>query len=82
MRAFAPSAASQRLPVVSDHSNILTDIPRVNYGHLDRVQQVVAGLNVRYWGVSNGRGRRTLLNGSAAKDFDCLLADDRGGEER
>jgi hypothetical protein len=49
VRAVQKAKGSSPFPII----RILTAITRVNHAHLDRIQQVVASLNVRYWGVSN-----------------------------
>jgi len=49
VRAVQKAKRSRTFPII----RILTAITRVNHDRLERVQQVVADLGVRYWGVSN-----------------------------
>jgi MoaA/NifB/PqqE/SkfB family radical SAM enzyme len=49
VRAVREARGSRPFPVI----RILTAITRVNHAHLDRIQRVIAGLDVRYWGISN-----------------------------
>jgi MoaA/NifB/PqqE/SkfB family radical SAM enzyme len=49
VRAVQKARGSRPFPVI----RILTAITRVNYANLDKIHEVVAGLGVRSWGVSN-----------------------------
>ncbi len=49
VRAVREARGRRRFPII----RILTTITRNNCAHLDRIQQVAAGLGVRYWAVSN-----------------------------
>jgi MoaA/NifB/PqqE/SkfB family radical SAM enzyme len=49
VRAVQAARGQSRFPII----RILTAITRVNHAHLDRIQRVVADLNVPYWGISN-----------------------------
>jgi MoaA/NifB/PqqE/SkfB family radical SAM enzyme len=49
VQAVLQARGSRSFPIV----RILTAITRVNYAHLDRIQQVVNKLKVKSWGVAN-----------------------------
>jgi len=49
IRAIREARGSRPFPII----RILTAITRLNHGHLDRIQSVIAALGIRYWGISN-----------------------------
>jgi len=49
VRAVREARGSRPFPII----RILTAITRVNHAYLDRIQNVVAELGVRYWGLTN-----------------------------
>ena len=49
IRAVQEAKGKRRFPII----RILTAITRANHAQLDRIQEVVAGLGVRSWGISN-----------------------------
>jgi MoaA/NifB/PqqE/SkfB family radical SAM enzyme len=49
IRAVCQARGSRPFPII----RILTAITRVNYAHLDRIQNVISALGIRYWGISN-----------------------------
>ena len=49
IRAVQAARGRSRFPII----RVLTAITHVNHAHLDRIQSVVADLNVPYWGISN-----------------------------
>ena len=49
VRAVQKARGTRPFPMI----RILTAITRVNHAHLDRIQEVIAALSVRYWGISN-----------------------------
>jgi molybdenum cofactor biosynthesis enzyme MoaA len=49
IRAVREARGTRPFPIL----RILTAITRVNHNHLDRIQDAVAAMGVRYWGISN-----------------------------
>lgn len=49
VRAVQRAKGSRRFPII----RVLTAITNVNHARLDSIQSVIAGLGVRYWGISN-----------------------------
>lgn len=49
VRAVQDAKGKRPFPII----RVLTAITRVNYGHLHRIQRLVAGMGIRYWGISN-----------------------------
>ncbi len=49
VRAVKAARGNRPFPII----RILTAITRINHANIDRIQNVVADLGVRYWGISN-----------------------------
>ena len=49
IRAVVEARGKRAFPLI----RILTAITRVNHAHLDRIQEVIAALGLRNWGISN-----------------------------